>query len=99
MNGEDLYNVYGSVTDFKNFQGNPMPAWKDLTEKIQLAWNTVAEYAEAQRMDRVKLEGRELSQIWHALNYSERHKEAGIPGHGHFLLIAKLAEALGYKYD
>lgn len=99
MNGEDLYNVYGSVTEFKNFQGNPMPEWKDLPEKIQLAWNTVADYADTPRMDRVKLEGRELSQIWHAINYAQRHTEAGVPGHGQFLLIAKLAKALGYAYD
>ena|SRR5258706_11825356 len=98
MSGEDSYAVYGSVTDFKNFQGNPMPAWRDLPEKIQLAWNTVAEYSQ-DRTDRVKLEGRELSQIWHALAYADHHTEAGIPGHGQLLLIAKLAKALGYHYD
>lgn len=99
MNGEDLYGVYGSVTDFKNYQGLPMPEWKDLTEKIQLAWNTVAQYAETIRIEEIKVEPRELWQIWHALDYAEHHKEAGVPGHGQFLLIAKLATALGYMYD
>lgn len=32
------YQAYGSVTDFKNYQGLPMPAWEDLTEKIREAW-------------------------------------------------------------
>jgi hypothetical protein len=32
------YTAYGRVTDFKNFQGNPMPQWAELPEKIQEAW-------------------------------------------------------------
>lgn len=32
------YARYGAVTDHKNFQGNPMPAWDDLTDTIQAAW-------------------------------------------------------------
>lgn len=32
------YHRYGSVTDFKNFQGNPMPKWEELPEKIREAW-------------------------------------------------------------
>lgn len=32
------YTAYGQTTDFKNFQGNPMPAWQDLPDKIQEAW-------------------------------------------------------------
>jgi len=36
--GEELYLAYGSVTDMKNYQGLPMPLWKDLPEKIQRAW-------------------------------------------------------------
>lgn len=32
------YMRYGSVTNFKNFQGNPMPAWEDLTPTIREAW-------------------------------------------------------------
>jgi len=99
VNGEDLYSVYGSATDYKNYQGLPMPAWKDLTEKIQLAWNTVAEYATAIRMDNIKLEPRELWQIHHAIDYVDNHSAAGVPGHGQFVLIAKLARALGYEYD
>lgn len=32
------YQAYGEVTDFKNFQGNPMPAFDDLPPIIQRAW-------------------------------------------------------------
>lgn len=32
------YHAYGGVTDFKNYQGLPMPQWEDLTEKIREAW-------------------------------------------------------------
>jgi len=32
------YRAYGEVTDFKNYQGLPMPEWDDLTVKIQQAW-------------------------------------------------------------
>jgi hypothetical protein len=35
---ESAYNAYGRFTDFKNFQGNPMPKWEDLPERIQGAW-------------------------------------------------------------
>lgn len=103
MTGKNLYQVYGSVTDFKNYQGNPMPEWEDLPEKIQLAWTAVSDFAGTERIEQVlgetKLEPRELSQIWHALAYADHHSDAGIPGHGQFMLIAKLAKALGYKHD
>ena len=42
MTGKDLYIVYGSVTGFKNFQGNPMPEWEALPATIQAAWEAVA---------------------------------------------------------
>jgi len=32
------YRAYGEVTDFKNFQGNPMPEFDNLTDKIKEAW-------------------------------------------------------------
>lgn len=36
------YSRYGAVTDFKNFQGNPMPEFEKLPEPIQCAWVAVA---------------------------------------------------------
>lgn len=95
MNGEDLYYVYGSVTDFKNYQGLPMPNWADLTEKIQLAWNAVAD-ARSPALN-IDLGVREMRQIKHALDYEARYQDAGVPGHGQFVLIAKLAKALGIQ--
>jgi len=42
MNDTDLakiaYQGYGESVGFKNYQGLPMPEWKDLGEKIQNAW-------------------------------------------------------------
>lgn len=39
---EEAYARYGAVTDFKNFRGDPMPAFADLPEKIQAAWEAAA---------------------------------------------------------
>jgi len=40
------------------------------------------------------LESREWSQVLHAIVYARDHVGAGAPGHGQFLLIAKLATLL-----
>lgn len=32
------YEAYGKVTDFKNYQGLPMPTWDALPPKIKEAW-------------------------------------------------------------
>lgn len=37
------YAAYGQSTDFKNYQGNPMPGWDDLGEPIQAAWEAAAD--------------------------------------------------------
>ena len=39
------YMAYGSVTDFKNYQGLPMPEWEQLTDKIREAWKAASRYA------------------------------------------------------
>ncbi len=36
------YAAYGQTTDFKNYQGNPMPAFDDLGDTIQAAWIAAA---------------------------------------------------------
>lgn len=41
-----------------------------------------------------ELEPREWSQVLHAQAYAKNHIGAGAPGHGQFLLIAKLAALL-----
>jgi len=35
---QQAYRAYGETTGFKNFQGNPMPAWHDLPDTIKAAW-------------------------------------------------------------
>lgn len=41
---ENAYSHYGAVTDFKNFQGNPMPKFSDLPDTIKKAWHDAARY-------------------------------------------------------
>ena len=38
----EAYDAYGATTLYKNFQGNPMPKWDDLPEKIRTAWVAAA---------------------------------------------------------
>lgn len=40
------------------------------------------------------LDKREQSQVFHALDYATNHSTAGVPGHNHIMLIAKLARLL-----
>jgi|CXWL01.1.fsa_nt_gi hypothetical protein len=40
---KEAYSAYGAVTDYKNYQGLPMPKWDDLTPKIQAAWLAAAQ--------------------------------------------------------
>ena len=37
------YLAYGSVTDFKNFRGEPMPQYDDLPDIIKKAWEAAAQ--------------------------------------------------------
>lgn len=43
------------------------------------------------------LDPREQAQVRHAREYAERHNTAGAPGHGQFILIAKLADMLDVR--
>lgn len=89
MNGKYLYEVYGDMVDFKNFQGNPMPEYEDLPDAIKEAWEAVASNSYS-----IELTERERQQIDHAVNYATFYESAGVPGSSQFLLIAKLAKAL-----
>lgn len=44
------------------------------------------------------LNPREQAQVIHAIDYAAHHSGAGVPGHGQFLLIARLAQWLD-KYE
>lgn len=39
---KSAYHAYGSITDFKNYQGKPMPEWDALTDTIKSAWEAAA---------------------------------------------------------
>jgi hypothetical protein len=39
------YKAYGAVTEFKNYQGLPMPEWNALPAKIQEAWRAAVKEA------------------------------------------------------
>lgn len=39
---KEAYLAYGQTTDFKNYQGLPMPRWEDLTPRIKEAWIAAA---------------------------------------------------------
>lgn len=40
---KQAYHAYGEVTDFKNYQGLPMPEWDALTDTIKAAWQAAVE--------------------------------------------------------
>lgn len=44
------YAAYGKTTNYKNYQGLPMPLWPDLTPIIQQAWINAAQAAVAHVM-------------------------------------------------
>jgi hypothetical protein len=43
---EEMYDAYGATTDYKNFRGDPMPAFGDLPEAIRNAWEAAARRAD-----------------------------------------------------
>lgn len=97
---QNAYEAYGETTDHKNFQGNPMPDWALLPETIRAAWiNSVKQVAVDFAIRKAfgdeetlwDLDERERAQVNHAFDYADNHSAAGVPGHGQFLLLAKLA--------
>lgn len=56
------YQAYGQVTDFKNYQGLPMPSWSELPPKIREAWGAAAQaLSELATDERVAKRGAALS--------------------------------------
>lgn len=92
--GQIAYTAYGDTVDWKNFQGNPMPSWEQLPDIIQRAWEAAAENAVLFVGVNIQLDGRDLEAIKHAHAYAKNHSAAGVPGHGSFLLLSKIAKAL-----
>lgn len=48
------YSAYGSVTNWLNYRGEPMPAWENLGDKIQSAWRVAAATAFVRGRDSVR---------------------------------------------
>lgn len=42
---EQLYRAYGDRVAWRNYAGDPMPAWEDLHERTQAAWIAAAKVA------------------------------------------------------
>jgi hypothetical protein len=42
--GREAYNAYGLVTQFKNYRGEPMPAWENLPVETMSAWVAAADH-------------------------------------------------------
>lgn len=40
--GQAAYKAYGDQVGWKNFRGDPMPSWDDLTYEIQDGWISAA---------------------------------------------------------
>ncbi|MEV6791234.1 hypothetical protein AB0M87_04355 [Streptomyces sp. NPDC051320] len=55
--GKTAYAAYGETTDFKNFRGEPMPAWDDLGSAIQTAWVMAAGAVYRAIVTRPRMEG------------------------------------------
>jgi hypothetical protein len=47
------YAAYGNVTGGKNFRGDPMPAFDDLTDQIKEAWAAASQDVRERTEDRL----------------------------------------------
>lgn len=94
--GEYAYIAYGATTDHKNYQGLPMPAWADLTDKIREAWENAATSVNDGWAGH--LDERQLSQVRFSIIYA-RDFHHGADGHNNMMIIAKLVELLGGLTD
>ena len=90
--GQYAYIAYGTTTDFKNYQGLPMPKWEDLTDTIRAAWENAAASVNDGWFGH--LDDRQQSQVRFAIIYA-RDFHHGADGHNNMMIIAKMAELLG----
>lgn len=40
--GRTAYNAYGAITEHRNYKGDPMPTWDELTALARVAWIAAA---------------------------------------------------------
>lgn len=84
----------------QSFQGSfekPARKWDEIDYFEQRAFMEMlrSAYAATHPVIDLEINAREQQQIAHAQVYAEDFSDAGDPGHGHFMLIAKLAKAFG----
>ena len=91
--GRYAYERYAANRHWKTWDDKPMPTWAEVGEGVQNGWIAAA-VAVQEKIANVPLDERDRAQITHALSYADDHASAGVPGHGQFLLIAKLYRAL-----
>lgn len=85
------YHAYGDSVSWKNYQGNPMPKWEDLTPAIQNAWRAAVTAVNANW--RNELDERQLKEVRLAEHYAENYSH-GTSGHLGYMTLAKLASLL-----
>ncbi len=90
--GETAYIAYGATTDHKNYQGLPMPAWSDLTDKIREAWENAALSVNDGWLG--YFDERQQAQIRFACLYAKDFHH-GADGHNNMMIIAKMVELFG----
>ncbi len=91
--GRIAYEAYAANRMWKTWDDRPIPTWAEVGEGVQGGWIAAAMAVQG-KIGYAPLDERERAQIAHALSYADDHASAGVPGHGQFLLIAKLYRAL-----
>lgn len=99
--GKVAYQAYGNNRDWKDYRGNPMPAWEGLSNGINQAWEVAAAAAVSAADDSPKAEDwrkqfdeRQQRQIKWATQYATPEFSHGDDGHNSKLIIAKMAKLL-----
>lgn len=96
---KQAYTAYGTVTDFKNYQGLPMPEWDALPEKIKEAWQAAATSLVptpeigGEANWREAFDERQLKEIMFSWIYNRDFKH-GTDGHNGKIIIAQMANLL-----
>lgn len=99
---QKLYEAYGDHADWKNFQGNAMPAWKDLTDAVRGHWQAVADATEPAPPPEPpnltdQFDDRELERIRRSLEYVDAKAVTNASADGKAALIAKMARLLNIE--
>ena len=99
---QELYEAYGDHADWKNFQGNAMPAWKDLTDAVRGHWQAVADAVPTPEPVEptdfyAEFDDRELERIRRSVEYADAKAVTNASADGKAALIAKMARLLNIE--